>query len=534
MVYLRGVGLVVIEICLLSTFSEISGNVEVTISDGHILGRQLETENKTPYLAFQDIPYAKPPVGDLRFKEPVRPEKWKGVLNTTENRKVCIQFSDPSDPRETEDCLVLNVYTPVNPEKLTKHKLAVLVWIHGGSFLRWFGTMDPFGPDYFIDNNVVVVTLNYRLGPLGFLTTNDGVIPANNGLKDQRLALEWVNKNIEIFGGDPAKVTIGGQSAGAASVGYHLMSKKSAGLFRAAIMQSSSPLNCWSLQNYPKDAANLLGSNLKWNSKILSKLLSAKQDIPSEILLRKLQSTSIADLKKYSDINLQVPLSKKNCHAFTSLTWTPVIENEDDENALVTGWSHENIKKGNINRVPVLMGINSEESLLFGAQSIQVQCSLFDPSLRSMITGNLFMEEKNKPPASSCIKDLYTKSLFSTDRAATLNLLETVPGAEGVAHQEEIEYLFRCLNNRDLSKFPEEDRITHDRLVTMWSQFVKYLNPTEGKNELLQNIVWPKVTPQEFFYLNINTTLAVEKNIKNYEKYKEIYSIYANEELSTY
>ncbi|XP_074030604.1 para-nitrobenzyl esterase isoform X1 [Leptinotarsa decemlineata] len=556
----------------LNSLYETSANVEVKISDGHIRGRQLLTERKTPYFAFQDIPYAKPPVGDLRFKEPVKPEKWEGVLNTTENRKVCIQFSDPSDPRETEDCLVLNVYTPVNSEKLGTHELAVLVWIHGGSFRRWFGAMDSFGPDYFIDKNVIVVTLNYRLGPLGFLTTNDGVIPANNGLKDQHLALKWVNENIEVFGGDPAKVTIAGQSAGAASVGYHVMSKKSAGLFRAAIMQSACPLTCWSLQKYPEDAAKLLGSNLKWNSRVLSKLLSATKNISSDDLLKKLQSASIADLKKYSDINLQVPLSKKNCHAFTSLTWTPVIENEEDENALVTGMSHENIKEGNINRVPVLMGINSEESLLFGAQNIQLQCSLFDPSLKSMITGNLRMKEGNKRPAGYSIKNLYTESLFSMDRAASVNLIsdmvfaiptarhahlqsnytdvyfykfshlgklgrlvnETVPGAEGVAHQEEIEYLFRSSNNRDMSKFPEEDRITHDRLVTMWSQFVKHLNPTKGKNELLQNIVWPKVTPQDFFYLDINTTLAVAKDLKNFRQYEKIYSSYAEEKLFTY
>ncbi|KAG5874942.1 hypothetical protein JTB14_023098 [Gonioctena quinquepunctata] len=97
----------------LHVFSRISGdNIEVSITDGRILGRKLETDKGTQFFAFQDIPYAKPPIDELRFKAPVPPEKWEGVLNTTENRKVCIQFSKPDDPRENEDCLVLNVYTP--------------------------------------------------------------------------------------------------------------------------------------------------------------------------------------------------------------------------------------------------------------------------------------------------------------------------------------------------------------------------------------------------------------------------------------
>ncbi|KAG5872431.1 hypothetical protein JTB14_020249 [Gonioctena quinquepunctata] len=168
----------------------ISGDyIEVSITDGRILGRKLETDKGTQFFAFQDIPYAKPPINELRLKAPVPPEKWKGVLNTTENRKVCIQFSEPYDPRENEDCLVLNVYTPANLNKQDESSLPVMVWIHGGSFSRWFGTMDAFGPDYFMDQNVIMVAMNYRLGPLGFFTTGDGVIPSNIGLRDTHMVL---------------------------------------------------------------------------------------------------------------------------------------------------------------------------------------------------------------------------------------------------------------------------------------------------------------------------------------------------------
>nr|CAI5849266.1 unnamed protein product [Callosobruchus analis] len=128
----------------------------------------------------------------------------------------------------TEDCLILNVYTPA-VSKASGKKQPVLLWIHGGGFLAgsnyfvWGLALGRYDPRYLVDEEIVIVTVNYRLGPLGFLTTMDDVIPANLGLKDQRLAIYWVKDNIEVFGGDPNNIVLAGESAGAVSIGYHLI-----------------------------------------------------------------------------------------------------------------------------------------------------------------------------------------------------------------------------------------------------------------------------------------------------------------------
>lgn len=122
----------------------------------------------------------------------------------------------------TEDCLFLNIYTP-NLEK----SLPVMVYIHGGGFNGGSGNSDLYSPEYLVRNDVVVVTLNYRLGPIGFLSLPSIGIYGNCGLKDQQLALEWVSGNIKAFGGDNTNVTLFGESAGAASTHFHILNKRS-------------------------------------------------------------------------------------------------------------------------------------------------------------------------------------------------------------------------------------------------------------------------------------------------------------------
>ena len=126
-----------------------------------------------------------------------------------------------------EDCLNLNVYTP----KVDKKKRAVMVYIHGGAFITGGGSSTTFGPTFLLENDVVVVTMNYRLGALGFMATADKAISGNMGIKDQAMALKWVQNNIANFGGDPSKVTIFGDDAGGASVSIHMMSEESNGNF---------------------------------------------------------------------------------------------------------------------------------------------------------------------------------------------------------------------------------------------------------------------------------------------------------------
>lgn len=207
--------------------------------------------------AFLGIPYGKAPVGKLRFRAPEPVERWEGVKDATKFPNSCQQMPDtafpgfkgaemwnPNTPL-SEDCLYLNVWSPRFNK--TQPLAPVLVWIYGGGFIAGTSSLDLYEGRFLSKSEgVVVVSMNYRLGAFGFLSFPDiKNIRGNAGLLDQRLALEWVANNIASFGGDPTKVTLFGESAGSGSVGFHLLSPGSHGLFQRAVMQSGSPNAPW-------------------------------------------------------------------------------------------------------------------------------------------------------------------------------------------------------------------------------------------------------------------------------------------------
>jgi para-nitrobenzyl esterase len=189
--------------------------------------------------AFRGLPYAAPPTGQLRWRAPEPPEAWKGVRDATQFAPSCPQ---PGKPSASEDCLYLNVYTP-EPGKLHGGGRPVLVWIHGGGATT--GSGQDYDPAKLAADGTVVVTINYRLGALGFLAhpalaSRPGGPSGNYGLMDQQAALRWVRHNIRRFGGDPDNVTIMGESSGGVHVLAHLVSPGSRGLFQRAIVMSGS------------------------------------------------------------------------------------------------------------------------------------------------------------------------------------------------------------------------------------------------------------------------------------------------------
>ena len=214
----------------------------ITLSDGALLGET--TANGVEM--FKDIPYAQPPVGDLRWKPPAPAKPWKGIRDAAAFGPSCVQplypaksiYSD-NPAAMSEDCLSLNIWTPPHA-----HKAPVIVWIHGGS-LEFGGSAEPlYDAAAFAAHDVVFVSLNYRLGALGWLALpglsaeSPRGVSGNYGLLDQIAALAWVRANIASFGGDPDNVTIMGESAGALSVVYLLASPLAHGLFQKAIAES--------------------------------------------------------------------------------------------------------------------------------------------------------------------------------------------------------------------------------------------------------------------------------------------------------
>ncbi|CAN8033043.1 unnamed protein product, partial [Ixodes persulcatus] len=186
------------------------------------------------------IPLAEPPIGELRFKEPVLRSPWKGTYDATIGGSACPQQHILENAKKpltyTEDCLHLNVWMPQNAQK--SH---VLVWIHGGGFNFGTASYEIYtGSVLAAKTGFVVVSINYRIGMLGFLNANSPDAPGNQGLLDQTLALKWVQDNIKAFGGDPSMVTIFGESAGGMSAHSHVLSPMSKGLFKRAVMMSGS------------------------------------------------------------------------------------------------------------------------------------------------------------------------------------------------------------------------------------------------------------------------------------------------------
>src|SRR2546425_2111584 len=219
-------------------------NLVVTTRQGQVRGHVSDG-----VAAFKGIPYAAPPFGPNRFQPPRPPERWDGVRDALEYGRVAPQppYAPPFDQllgdqgRPGEDCLNLNVWTP-DP---STRGLPVMVWIHGGSFVRGSGSLPIYDGSAFARDGIVCVTINYRLGADGFLFLGDGI--ANRGLLDQLAALTWVQENIEAFGGNPQRVTIFGESAGAFSVATLLSMPRAQGLFHRAIAQSGAAQHTTSL-----------------------------------------------------------------------------------------------------------------------------------------------------------------------------------------------------------------------------------------------------------------------------------------------
>jgi len=259
----------------------------VQLTAGTVRGTTHHSLGGRAFSAFRGIPYAEAPVGDLRFEPPQPHPGWSGVREAADHGASCLQYNMVRNMTQEgeEDCLFVNVYTPQLPKAGCAGGLPVMVYIHGGGFQSGDGNSDLVGPHFLLDEEVVLVTLNYRLGVFGFFTTEDAEAPGNMGLRDQQLALRWVKDNIAAFGGDPELVTVFGESAGGASVSLQVISPLSAGLFHRAISQSGAAASVWGAGSPQRPVVERIARDLNCPTSDSGAVVACLRRIPALDLL---------------------------------------------------------------------------------------------------------------------------------------------------------------------------------------------------------------------------------------------------------
>ena len=313
-------------------------------------------------LTFKGIPYATPPIGPLRLRAPQPPLGWEGVYRADHFGASCPQRGLLTDrsAEQDEDCLTLNVWRPVEENREGSREgvgLPVMVWVHGGGFLQGSGSASLYnGARLARRGEVIVVTLNYRLGVLGFLNTRrlegEGLDQANFGLQDQLMALTWVQENIARFGGDPTNVTLFGESAGGFSVCALLASPQAEGLFSKAIIQSGGGCNGLSALEEPLNTA----STLERRAEAIIQAIGCVSDSGEAMTGGSLRSC-------LEEAPVEVFLDASVASGKSLLGLDQLGPSQDGH--LIIGRADQMIKEGQRPSLPVIIGSNSAEMSLF-------------------------------------------------------------------------------------------------------------------------------------------------------------------------
>lgn len=311
------------------------------------------------YYSYESIPYAEPPVGELRFEAP-QPYKrqWTEPFDASKPPVLCLQWTimllDSADKLAgVEDCLTVNVYRPKNE---SRQSFPVLVVIHGGAFM--FGGAAQAGHDYLMAHgNLIVVKITYRLGPLGFLNTGDAELPGNLGLKDQRLALKWIKENIANFGGEPENIVLIGYSAGGASVHLQILHRDFNQLAKGAIATSGNALDPWVMHVSGRERAYELGHHLGCQVENDSAALKA-------CLKTKEASEIVRAVQKFLIIGY-VPVTP----------FGPVVEPADATDAFLLQMPVDVIKSGQFAAVPWLTTYTKEDGGFNAAMLLEKQAN---------------------------------------------------------------------------------------------------------------------------------------------------------------
>ncbi len=442
----------------------------VKTAEGRVKGKTL---NNGQVRAFEGIPYAAPPVGDLRWKAPQPAKPWKEELDATKFRPHCAQghfFDDMvfQDDGGSEDCLTLNVYTPAKP----KGKLPVMFWIHGGGYTGGGGDEPRHNGDFLPTKGVVLVTINYRLGVFGFLASPElsaeqGGSSGNYGLEDMVAALKWVKANIADFGGDPNNVTIFGESAGSFAVSTLMATPSAQGLFHKAIGESGGALTTGTLSMPTLEVA------------------SAK----SEEWIKSTGAKSLAELRAMPTDKVLAAASSKD----GSIRFSPILDGKFLPQSIT-----EVYEQGKQAKVPLLAGFNRDEGFFLsngmtvdkwkemGAKRFPDKVTEFfklypgtsdTEAVRSATDfgGDQFIAYGTwkwiEIDRRTGDKDVYR---YKLDLAAPPSKFH--PGSYAF-HSDDIEYIFGTLDTRPGAAWRPEDRKLSDQMMDYWTNFAKKGDP---------------------------------------------------------
>lgn len=431
--------------------------------------------------AWKGIPYAKPPVDDLRWRAPQAVKAWKGVRSARDFGKACVQRDDIS---QSEDCLTLNIWRPAEAEKL----LPVMIWIHGGALVHGSSSLYP-GHDL-AKQGVMVVSMNYRLGRLGFfahpaLTAEQrDDVHGNYGYLDQIAALQWVQRNIRAFGGDPGQVTLFGQSAGAGAVLVHLSSPLSRGLFHRAILQSPAMPGPRARFGRLAEFAEAEKSGLAYAQAsgvdgTDAEALDVLRALRAPLLMRKASGAQVVNALVHEQWSVDVPAAIRDGKL--------VVESPEDA-----------LRLGHLAKVPVLAGTNDldlgtgrartkgELFALFGRDEAEAR-ELYDPrreeefnELKQRVFADRAMHEPVRYLARKASEAGLPVWVYRFSYAAASH-----PGPlKGAMHAAEIPYVFR-LPSGNTDK--DEDEKLADLISGYWTAFAKAGDPNRsGQPE------WPR------------------------------------------
>lgn len=467
------------------------------------LGPDAVTHTFDRYLG---IPYAKPPIGQLRFQAPEEPDPWNNVLDATKHRHVCPQLTFHADTlpsNQNEDCLFLNVFTPYKKGSSEK-RFPVMVYFHGGSYE--VGSGKTYDGSVLAQMGVVVVTINYRLGALGFLSSGDSLLPGNYGLLDQALTLEWVNQNIAQFRGNSSRVTLFGHSVGASSVGLMmLLSGVRTGLFHGVIAQSG-------VVTAPYTAHHSTSANFTAYVRSVGKLFSCSDDGDlAEVVdcLRKVEPQKILSLR--IEFPLYDPIDPE---------FRPFIDGR-----ILSDFPRRLFEEGRFHKVPVIVGTVKDEFNNYfngGARyrkefdealdNYLLKVLKYNPTILSVVRFQYTDWSSGKPDADYKRGDLLSDMHMVAPTIDMSDILSKyVPvyqyhfSVDDCYHSVELNYVFgspfsghfadEMTTNGTVEGFTEEQRLLSRRIMKLWTSFAKFGHPVSDARD------WSPYTKRNRTYL---------------------------------